>query len=76
MIDVEWVLGLGHHHFATIMVKIEVHSKSKENSDEEQNVYVVFMCLPTDHLLVVWEKKTPVIIQGEIRQHLDQLTKN
>ena len=53
MIDVEWVLGLGHHHFATIMVKIEVHSKSKENSDEEQNVYVVFMCLPTDHLLVV-----------------------
>lgn len=53
MIDVEWVLGLGHYHFATIMVKIEVHSKSKENSDEEQNVYVVFMRLPTDHLLVV-----------------------
>lgn len=44
----EWVLGLGNHHLAITVVKTEVDTKSGENSDEEQDVYVVFTCLPTD----------------------------
>lgn len=53
------MLGLGNHPLATIMVKTEAETKSRENSDEEQDVYMVFMCLPTDCSFSCMGEKKP-----------------